>query len=189
MKKLLLAILLSATVGMRSSFFSTKNFILPLFLLFIISIHVNAQLVKCSSVSFATATNYAASGNVDCLAIADLNGDGKLDLVVPGPSSRLAYGGTDVGVFLGNGDGTFQPQVPYSAGNEQQMSIFWVAIADLNGDGKLDLATANSGTNDVSVLLGNGDGTFQAAVIYATGSQPTSVAIGDFNGDGKPDLA
>src|SRR5215831_12571491 len=66
-----------------------------------------------------------------------------------------------------------------------------VAVGDFNGDGKPDLAVANplfpNGT--VSVLLGNGDGSFQAAQAFGAGSQPLSVAVGDFNGDGKPDLA
>src|ERR1700687_290324 len=56
-----------------------------------------------------------------------------------------------------------------------------VTMGDFNGDGKPDLAVANSGSNDVSVLLGNGDGTFQAAVNYAAGSVPSSVTVGDFN--------
>src|SRR5437879_6529689 len=61
-----------------------------------------------------------------------------------------------------------------------------VAIGDLNGDGKPDLATANGGSNTVSVLLGNGDGSFGVRTDYGTGSNPYSVAIGDLNGDGKP---
>ena len=63
-----------------------------------------------------------------------------------------------------------------------------MVVGDFNGDGKLDLATANQGSN-VSVILGNGDGTFQTPVIYDAGYNPSSVAVGDFNGDGKPDLA
>src|SRR6266511_2449891 len=64
-----------------------------------------------------------------------------------------------------------------------------VAIADFNGDGKLDLAVANTDTDNVSVLLGNGNGTFSSAQNFAAGDGPQSVAIGDFNGDGKRDLA
>ena len=64
-----------------------------------------------------------------------------------------------------------------------------VAIGDLNGDGDPDLAVANRGSDNVSVLLGNGDGTFQSAVNYGAGDGPSSVAIGDLNGDGDPDLA
>ena len=64
-----------------------------------------------------------------------------------------------------------------------------VATGDFNQDGKLDLAVANLNDNTVSVLLGNGDGTFQSQSVYATGSGPTWIATGDFNGDGKLDLA
>ena len=64
-----------------------------------------------------------------------------------------------------------------------------MAVGDFNGDGKADLAVANYGSDNVSVLLGNGNGTFQAAVNYAAGTSPHSVAVGDFNGDGKADLA
>ena len=64
-----------------------------------------------------------------------------------------------------------------------------VAVGDFNRDGIPDLAVANSGDGTVSVLLGNGDGTFQQPVSYATGDGPESVAVGDFNGDGRPDFA
>jgi hypothetical protein len=63
-------------------------------------------------------------------------------------------------------------------------SPFSAATGDINGDGKLDLMVANQDNNNVSVLLGNGDGTFQAAVNYGVGNQPLSMALGDFNGDG-----
>jgi len=91
-------------------------------------------------------------------------------------------------VLLGNGDGTFQPAVSYNTGPNPTS----VAVADFNADGKLDLVVATNGNisnNTVSILLGNGDGTFQAHVDYQTGSSnPSSVAVGDFNGDGKLDL-
>ncbi len=63
-----------------------------------------------------------------------------------------------------------------------------IAVGDFNLDGRLDVVVVNSGDNNVSVLLGNGEGTFQPAVDYPVGSYPKSVAVGDFNGDGKPDL-
>jgi hypothetical protein len=62
-------------------------------------------------------------------------------------------------------------------------------VADLNGDGKPDLAVTNDTDNTVSVLLNDGGGTLAAKVDYATGKEPVSVAVGDINGDGKPDLA
>jgi DNA-binding CsgD family transcriptional regulator len=64
-----------------------------------------------------------------------------------------------------------------------------VAVGDFNGDGKSDLAVVNANSNEVSIMLGNGDGTFQPAASYGTGSPPVAIAVGDFNGDGMPDLA
>ena len=64
-----------------------------------------------------------------------------------------------------------------------------MTAGDWNGDGKADLAVANADSNNVSILLGKGDGTFLAAVNYAAGKGPTSVTAGDWNGDGKLDLA
>jgi len=63
-----------------------------------------------------------------------------------------------------------------------------VAVADLDQDGRLDLAVANNGANTVSVLLGHGDGTFAPRVDFATGEMPDGVRVGDLNGDGAPDL-
>src|SRR6202049_1746735 len=64
-----------------------------------------------------------------------------------------------------------------------------IAVGDFNGDGKPDIAVANTGSGNVSILLGNGDGTFQPAVNYSAGNSPSGIALGDFNGDGKLDLA
>ena len=63
------------------------------------------------------------------------------------------------------------------------------ALADLNGDKKLDLIAVNKGDKTVTVLLGNGDGTFQSALMYSLQDSPEALAVGDFNGDGKIDLA
>src|SRR5207302_5536960 len=100
-----------------------------------------------------------------------------------------------VSVLLGNGDGTFQPARTFAAGTDP----YSVAVGDFNGDGKPDLVVANSANNtwpssgqlpgNLSVLLGNGDGTFRAAQTFTTGTTPEYVAVGDFNGDGKADLA
>jgi len=123
----------------------------------------------------------------------DLNGDGNIDLVV------ADEGNNSVSVFLGNGDGTFQPRTDYATGN----SPVYVAAADFNEDGILDLATANNGaptTNNsgdsVSILLGQktsagtASGTFAPGPTrdYPAGASPTSLVVGDFNVDGLPDL-
>src|SRR5260370_1254765 len=88
-------------------------------------------------------------------------------------------------MLLGNGDGTFQAASNFAAG----ISPYAVAVADFNGDGRLDLATANANSDNVSVFLGNGDGSFQAPRNFPAGDFAWSMAVGDFNRDGRPDLA
>lgn len=81
--------------------------------------------------------------------------------------------------------GQFLEAPQYATGGNPQA----VVAGDFNGDGKLDLAVADSTSNKVSVLLGNGDGTFQAKVDYITGTTPLGITVGDFNGNGFLDLA
>lgn len=83
------------------------------------------------------------------------------------------------------GQSGFQPAVNYAVGTLPRV----VTVGDFNGDGKADLAAPDFGTNQVSVLLGNGDGTFKAAVAYATDLGPAQAVTGDFNADGRLDLA
>ena len=64
-----------------------------------------------------------------------------------------------------------------------------LVAGDFTGDGRTDLAVANSGSNDVSVLLGNGDGTFRDQATYPVGTDPVALVAGDFTGDGRTDLA
>jgi hypothetical protein len=122
------------------------------------------------------------------VAVGDFNGDGILDLAVANNLDPHRASGS-VSVLLGNGDGTFQPQVKYHVGRYPMA----VAVGDLNGDGKPDLAVAD-GTGSaqkrgfVGVLLGNGDGTFQAPLKSPAGKSPAFLAVGDLNGDGRQDL-
>jgi hypothetical protein len=114
--------------------------------------------------------SYLAAGNEPiAVASADLNGDGKLDLVATNKGSNT------VSVFLGNGNGSFEGQQTLATGT-YPAAVF---ASDLNGDGKPDLIIANIGSSTVSVLLGNGDGTFQAQRTFATGSSPTSIFVSD----------
>jgi len=125
--------------------------------------------------------------NALSLAVADLNGDGKPDLVVTdddGKGDGVLY------VLLNSGDGTFPSQIAYPTGAFGNSVI----LGDVNRDGKLDaVVTCPSGS--ISVLFGNGKGAFGTAAVYPTGftdslsSVAMSVAMGDFNGDGAPDLA
>ncbi len=134
-----------------------------------------------TAVTYGTGATYAYS-----VAVADVNGDGKPDIVVANWCSNGGCKSGTVSVLLGNGDGTFQTAVTYGTGGIYADSV---AVADVNGDGKLDIVAGNYGNNNVAVLLGNGDGTFQAAMTYDSGgSNPYSVAVADVNGDGKPDI-
>jgi FG-GAP-like repeat/FG-GAP repeat len=117
------------------------------------------------------------------LASGDFNGDGILDLAV------ADAGCGQVSILLGNGDGTFTEGGSFSTGAGATFAPYSVAVGDFNSDGKLDLVTANELVNKASVLLGNGDGTFQSHVDYDTGVDSRQVATGDFNGDGRLDLA
>lgn len=134
---------------------------------------------------FAKAVTYDAgiSGPM-ALKIADVNDDGRPDIVVTG--------GNQVGVLLNNGNGTFQTSQIYNAGGFGMQSV---AIRDLNGDQMPDIVLAGcaradcSGDGVVAILLNNGDGTFAAPVTYDSGGQnPSSVRIDDLNHDGIPDL-
>lgn len=123
--------------------------------------------------------------NAQAVAVGDFNNDGNPDLAAVSALDNNVY------IRLGNGDGTFGLAVSYPTGSDPR----YIAVGDLNGDGKPDLITANfntyygPGACDVSVLLGKGDGTFNAKVDYTVGWGPSSIAIGDFNLDGHPDLA
>jgi hypothetical protein len=116
------------------------------------------------------------------LATADLNHDGKLDLVVA-YSGRIRI--TPLSVLLGNGDGSFQSAVDYGMGEANSL-----AVADLNGDGNPDVVIADPSNARVTVYLGDGTGAFPTSYSYSlgAGSYPNDVAIGDVNGDKIPDL-
>ena len=94
-----------------------------------------------SGLSFANAVGYGSGGNwADSVAVADVNGDGKPDLVVANYCASGSCANGTVGVLLGNGDGTFQSAVTYGSGGTDAYSV---AVADVNGDGKPDLLVAN----------------------------------------------
>ncbi|MDQ3705041.1 MAG: FG-GAP-like repeat-containing protein, partial [Chloroflexota bacterium] len=114
------------------------------------------------------------------LASGDFNQDGNPDLV---SASNIS---STVSVLLGSASGAMGPATDYpvAPGSGDQS----VAVGDFNLDGNQDLVTGNLNTSDISVLLGNGSGSFGAASVFTAGTQPVSVAVGDFNNDGKPDV-
>ena len=121
------------------------------------------------------------NGN-DSLAAADLNRDGRLDLVV---GSGSYPGG--ISVLLGNGDGSFAPAVFYVVPNSYSMNS--VAVADFNRDKRLDIVATDYTDNVLWVWLGNGDGTFKNPIDYPASITAVGVVTGDFNGDGRQDIA
>lgn len=151
--------------------------------------------------TFQTGQVYSlASGQGASIALADLNGDGKLDVVIsisPSVGCFAEGGGGSVGVFLGNGDGTFRPEKTYQSGG---LCTSKLIVADVNRDGKSDVIVAGAcGSNQsycsesidgiISVLRGNGDGSFQAAQTYDSGGVfPRDMTVADVNSDGKLDL-
>lgn len=134
--------------------------------------------------TFGTATNYSLvsmpqTGLSGVVAVADLNRDGKLDLVVAEQTST-----NSLGILLGDGHGGFTTKTNYALG----AGATTIAIGDLNGDGIPDLVVGTAGSKNVMVMLGNGDGTFGSPVSFPVANYVEAVAIADINGDGQPDI-
>jgi uncharacterized repeat protein (TIGR01451 family) len=134
---------------------------------------------------FGSATPYPTDGSFSySIALGDLNGDGNPDAAVTNVNSNT------VSVLLGDGHGGFGAPATFSTGTSRDLAPTSVAIGDLNGDGNADLAVSNQNAFSVSVLLGDGTGSFGQATQYPiTGPfSPSSVKIADLNADGKADL-
>ena len=116
----------------------------------------------------------------DDLTVEDLNGDGRLDF------ATASSAGNKVLVFFGQADGSYLAGPALATGS--RTAPVSIIASDLNGDGHLDLATANNGTNDISLFLGNGSGSFSSARTVFTGASPRSLASADLNRDGIADL-
>jgi uncharacterized protein (TIGR03437 family) len=146
--------------------------------------------------TFQSSVSTLLTGRVCCgpqlFALADFDNDGRLDL-----AEEDTLGSNYFRILLGNGNGTFRPPVIYISNNPLASQARSLSVGDFNGDGKLDLVnTIATGTqaDEVWISLGNGDGTFQHALIpiRIPGSgtaHPAQPAVGEFNGDGKTDLA
>jgi LPXTG-site transpeptidase (sortase) family protein len=152
------------------------------------SLAVSTVLAAIDATSFSAKVNFGTGLTPYGLAIGDLDGDGKPDLAVAN------YGSNTVSVLRNTSTrwsisaSSFAARVSFSTGT----GPFFVAIRDLDGDGKPDLAVANSSSNTISVLRNtstSGSVSFAAKVDFGTGLNPRGLAIGDLDGDGKPDLA
>jgi hypothetical protein len=132
--------------------------------------------------TFKAKADYATGAQPWSMDVGDLNSDGKPDVVV----ADHANGTNKASVLLNKGDGTgtFNAKVDYTTGTTPES----LKLGDVNNDTYLDIVTANSGSNNVSVLRGRGDGTFRAKADFGTGGGPTSIDMGDLNGDGNLDL-
>ncbi len=133
--------------------------------------------------TFGAPLSYTTGQSETTVAVADINGDGKPDIILPALTTNSGYA---VLIFLGKGDGTFL--APTSLQASQPASN--VIVSDFNGDGKPDLILANCcGDTPMSYFLGDGNGTFQPEALFSGGPDPVFAASADFNNDGKPDLA
>lgn len=134
----------------------------------------------------ATGSPITVGRQPSAIVTGDLNGDGNQDFVVTNFTDNT------ISVFLGNGDGTFKVAAgsPFVLPNAVAGPVA-MATTDFNGDGKPDLAIVNEATNNVSILLGNGDGTFTEAANspITVGKVPVAIATGDLNGDAREDIA
>ncbi len=148
------------------------------------------QVSTAQNVSFAPPAFFPSGGaHASAVAAGDFNGDGNLDLAVTVCDDCAQAG--NVAILLGNGDGTFQAPAFFPV----RYFPSYIAVGDFNHDGILDLAVVNSGNvilslpASISILLGNGDGSFQPQAEYPVPWHPASVALGDLNEDGNLDLA
>ena len=141
-----------------------------------ISVNVSAQ---CNPSVFSHTPSYAADLRSRSIAVAEFNGDSKLDLAV------VNAGSNNVSILLGDGFGGFGP--PANAVVNPEPSV--VAAGDFNKDGKTDLAVGYSFFRPISVLLGNGDGTFSSPTTIGNSANSSDLAVADFNNDGNPDIA
>ncbi|EGK88264.1 FG-GAP repeat protein, partial [Microcoleus vaginatus FGP-2] len=153
------------------------------------SILLNTTPTNATTPTFATQVTFPTGSFPVAVSIGDFNGDGRPDLAVANSDSNTAS------ILLNTTPTnattpTFATQVTFPTGTNPRE----VSIGDINGDGKPDLAVANSFSNTASILLNTTPTnattpTFATGVTFATGDGPYSVSIGDINGDGKPDLA
>ena len=137
--------------------------------------------------TFQSAKNVAIGKNCTSAVAGDFDGDGNMDLALRTGDPNVNDDG-DVTIFLGNGDGTFHQGQVLTPGKNPSSGTSPIVALDLNGDQHLDLVVANYIDHSFSVLLGNGDGTFQPPVAYTVIGQPQSVFAADLTGNGRKDL-
>ena len=144
-------------------------------------------LIGAGDGSFQSTVSYPVGYSPTSLAIGDIDGDKKLDILVAnrcGTDVTCLSPGTAT-VLIGDGTGKFSPLADISLGNTPSA----IALGHLSGPGALDMVVSHSTDNTLAVLRGNGNGSFQARVSYPVGAAPGSAVVADFNGDGNADVA
>ena len=131
--------------------------------------------------TFQAARIFSAGPSPAYLALGDFNGDGILDLAIANAGSASSG---SLSLLQGLEGGNFQSPRSFAAGSNPSFLV----TADFNGDGKPDLAVANTGSNSISIFLGAGNSTFLSPLDFTVGSAPDWITVADLNGDGKPDL-
>ena len=165
---------------LNTTFFSKYSFVLAFLFLSLAGASFSQNAVCFNGASDDSYVSGAGATAPQAVALGDFNRDGKNDVVV------VNKGTGNIGILLGNGDGTYAPAVTYTVGTNP----YAVAVGDFNNDTIPDIIVANSSTSNVSLLLGKGDGTFGAATNTALGSTgPQGIVVGDFNHDGNLDAA
>jgi fibronectin type 3 domain-containing protein len=147
----------------------------------LVSLSNPGTLYRGSDMTYGSRSAIDTGGNIPIsLVLADFNSDGALDMI----ACYETYIVGKIEFRPGNGDGTFGAETTVDMGDDPLKAV----AADFNGDGALDLATANKSSYDVSVCLGDGAGNFGAVSNYEMGNEPASIAAADLNGDGVVDL-
>ena len=138
-----------------------------------------SRLHSTAGPDFIVAPSFRLASIPTSVAVGDINGDGRPDLMI------TKRGSGSVTVLLGDGRGGFGAGVEYAAGTQPGH----VLLADIKGDGRLDAVVTDNATGSVNVLFGNGDGTFGKPVAYTAIARPVAIAVGNFSGSGKRDIA
>src|SRR5262245_35659210 len=156
---------------------------LTIAILFALATSAAADIQYKSATTLSTGEN---AQNASDIAAGDVNGDGFVDLIVANRGGSAAAKDGSAVVLLGDGAGGFGAPTPIHTGTLDRPIA--LAVKDLDGDGKLDIAVATLGSDGVLVFFGAGNGTFSTPTSRTVGNAPQALAVGDFNSDSRPDI-
>ncbi|HYX27944.1 MAG TPA: FG-GAP-like repeat-containing protein [Pyrinomonadaceae bacterium] len=135
--------------------------------------------------SFSNPRSFTVGGTPAAVALGDFNNDGKMDVSVANQPAPTQGGQSSISVLLGDGAGSLGAAVNYPAGNMPSA----ISVGDLDGDGKLDLAVANTSSSTIAIYSGDGSGEFRNPISFNIWGEPVDLLISDLDGDGRPDIA